>query len=79
MGRPMRNLIMYVLVPGITGFALAYIFVIPQMVALFPGAAENGFASVAATGLLTFAMASVLRGRRKAERLAEVRVEAQRA
>lgn len=63
----MRNLIMYVLVPGITGFAMAYIFVIPRLIAAFPALASSNVASVAATGILTFVLASVLRGRSKAE------------
>ncbi|MCR9069268.1 MAG: hypothetical protein NXH79_10535 [Rhodobacteraceae bacterium] len=75
----MRNFVMYVLVPGITGFAMAYIFVIPQLVAVFPALASSNVATVGATGLLTFAMASVLRGRGKAEALVKIDAEAQRA
>ncbi len=63
MGSNMKNLLMYVILPGITGFTVSYVVVIPQILAFNPTLPVFTLASVTATGLLTFAMAAVLRGR----------------
>ncbi len=54
---------MYVLLPGITGFAMSYIFLVPMILSFEPPLPFFALSSIAATGLLTFCMASVLRGR----------------
>jgi len=58
---PLR-LVLHVLLPGVAGFMLSKTWIIPQVMALAPLLPSPATLAVGATGLLTFAMAAVLRG-----------------
>jgi len=56
------RLLLQVIFPGIAGFFVSKLLLIPQVMALAPYLPRPEYLAVAATGLLTFALAAVLRG-----------------
>lgn len=56
------RLLLQVIFPGIAGFMLSRLILIPQVMALSPYLPSPEVLAIAATGFLTFAMAAVLRG-----------------
>ena len=58
----LMKLLLHVIFPGATGFAVSYTVVVPQMLTGIVGVPGASLLAIGATGLLTFALASVVRG-----------------